>query len=60
MHEQTRDQQGKNFADRRKKDNYELREQESEKIKKGTKKKRVATRHDEGKKGNNDARVFEA
>jgi len=36
-----------------------LRQQKSEKIKKRTKKKRVAARHDEGKKGNNDARVFE-
>ena len=60
---QRRDQQGKDFIDKRKEDNYmlKLREQESEiKKEKETQRERerIATRHNERKRGNN-ARVFE-
>lgn len=51
----------KDFVDRREEDNYmiKLREQESEKIRK-KKRRRSVLWQDEGERGNNDARVFEA
>jgi len=52
----------KDFADRRKKDNYDevSRAWKWEDQKKERRKSVLTARHDEGKKGNNDARVFEA